>query len=73
MHVKNLGPHTFASPPHESHHAWLSRFTPEERHQLIAEDTEARTGITAVLAGAMLFGMVSLIVTLIVCLSMGLM
>lgn len=63
MQPHNLGPHSYASPPHKSHHEWLTKFSPEQRHQLIREDTDARTNVAMVLAVTMLFGMsISLIV-----------
>ena len=65
MKRHSLGPHTFMSPPHERHHAWLKRFTPRERHEMIREDEEARRMSIGIITGAILFGLTMLIVVLI--------
>lgn len=72
MHGNNLGPHSFASPPHEPHHAWLTHFSPQQRHQLIQEDLDVRTNIAMVLATCMLFGMTISVICLIVAYNLGL-
>lgn len=65
MHIHSLGPHTFfTSPAHERRHDWLTRFKPRERRALIEEDCQARMQVAAVMAGAMLFGLVMLLAVL---------
>jgi hypothetical protein len=64
MHIHSLGPHTFFTPPvHERRHDWLSRFKPSQRRALIEEDCSARAHVFAVMVGAMLFGLATLLVT----------
>lgn len=66
MHHRNLGTHSFMSPqPHLRHHYWLTGFKPRQRRQLIDEDYQARMQILGILVGAVSFGLVMLVVTLI--------
>lgn len=65
MPAPHLGPHSFHSPvPHGRHHEWLTRFTPQQRREMIAEDRLGRKEAFGVLVGAMLFGLVILLITL---------
>ncbi|MBI3462933.1 MAG: hypothetical protein HY000_07705 [Planctomycetes bacterium] len=67
MHHRSLGGHTFPSPhPHPRHHHWLTDFRPRQRRQLIDEDHQARLQIAGILLGAMSFGLVMLVITLVV-------
>ena len=66
MKHNNLGPHSVMSPeePHPSHSVWLKSFSAQERHELIAEDQEARSRTFAILISALLFGLCLLLLTL---------
>ena len=65
MHHLNLGPHTFFSPStHARRPDWLSRFKPQERRLLIEEDCHARMHVFGIMIGAMLFGLVTLVIAL---------
>lgn len=66
MHHQNLGTHSFMSPqPHLRHHYWLTGFGPWQRRELIDEDHQARTHVLGILVGAISFGLVMLVATLI--------
>ena len=65
MKIQSLGPHTYMSKQvHSRHHQWLTRFTPGERHQLIEEDCQARRHVFGIVLGAILAGLVTLLITL---------
>jgi hypothetical protein len=65
MKHRTLGPHTFMSPPHERHPAWLKSFPPRERHQLIEDDRRAGRMAIGIITSAILFGLTMLIVVLV--------
>ena len=66
MHIRNLGPHSFASvQPHQRHSAWLHSFTAKERHALIKEDSDARMTIGLILGAAVVFHLTMLTVALV--------
>jgi hypothetical protein len=66
MHRRHLGTHSFMSPqPHPRHHHWVTGFKPRQRRQLIDEDQQARMQILGILVGAVSFGLVMLVATLI--------
>ena len=62
---KDLGPHTFATEDHHPrHHAWLKRFSPFQRRELIEEDRHARLHTAGIFAAAFVFGLVMLAIVL---------
>jgi hypothetical protein len=65
MRVQNLGPHTFATDtPHPRHHAWLTRFSPRQRRELINEDNRAKWQMAGIVGAAMTSGIVLLVIVL---------
>jgi hypothetical protein len=62
MHVRSLGPHTFITPPsHDRRPDWLAKFNSRQRRELIEDDYHARLSVFAVMIGAMLFGLATLV------------
>jgi len=65
MRLRHLGPHSFLSPqPHPRQHEWLTQFTPRERHELVAEDQQARNTVFGIILGAICFGLAMLVAVL---------
>ena len=61
---QSLGPHTLLSEPHQTHHVWLTKFDANQRHQIIQEDLDARTGVFRVMAGVLACGIILVLISL---------
>ena len=65
MKSQSLRPHTFmTSSSHTRHHAWLTSFSPRERHRLIAEDCSAKWAAFSIMIGVMSAGLLLLLISL---------
>ena len=67
MKILSLRPHTFmTTPEHPRHHAWLTSFSPRQRHDLIEEDCAARRAAFTIIIGAISSGLLMLLIALVV-------